>query len=415
MEQITPAPTAIASVDYLGHNYAWDENDLICTHKEITKQLADVQKKIRAETMKQPEKKDVKEKPLFGSKLRKCRGEEWQLRAEEKRLLRLQNALWRRIGHAVGAVALGNELVEPKSLNWQKECDVLWLFGPVYQSENSFEDDDDKTLVGDSTPSTPMSMSYPPSLACSPIASSPIELATANDNTRLGPATPYPIKPALKKPVEHSPIDDLLAYYACSMVLNNSRLSRRHTFPRDITPVTHKKSLRFNLDQVQVHYTPTHYSVQSTRNSARSVFPTRLTSNSQITTLGKEKPIVGKCDDFNQIFQRAKSQVETTGHFTLFDNDKRIVRSKSFLQSTKKTRTVPVKNAKVQGKAPSPKVERSPVKTERSRSTVKAERSESFLNNVVSDNVVSKATNLAANVADVMSWASSMIWDTTIY
>ena len=118
MEQTTPAPTAIASVDYLGHNYAWDENDLICTHKAITRQLSDVQKKIRAETMKQPEKKDVKEKPLFGSKLRKCRGEEWQLRAEEKRLLRLQNALWRRIGNAVGAVALGNELVEPKSLNW---------------------------------------------------------------------------------------------------------------------------------------------------------------------------------------------------------------------------------------------------------------------------------------------------------
>ncbi|CAG8659159.1 2232_t:CDS:1, partial [Paraglomus occultum] len=280
--------------------------------------------------------------------------------------------------------------------------------------------DDDKTLVGDSTPSTPMSMSYPPSLACSPIASSPIELATTTDNTRFGPATPYPIKPALKKPVEHSPIDDLLAYYACSVVLNNSRfnISRRHTLPRDITPVTQKKSLRFNLDQVQVHYTPTHYSVQSARNSGRSVFPTRLTSNSQITTLGKEKPIIGKCDDFNQIFQWAKSQVETTGHFTLFDNEKRIVRSKSSLQSTKKTRTVPVKNAKVQVKTPSAKAERSPVKTERSRSTVKAERSsvsESFLNNVVSDDVVSKATNLAANVADVMSWASSMIWDTTIY
>ncbi|CAG8488966.1 1537_t:CDS:2 [Paraglomus brasilianum] len=395
MEQITPAPTAIASVDYLGHTYAWDENDLICTHKEITRQLADVQKKIRAETMKQPEKKDVKEKPL-------------------------------RIGNAVGAVALGNELVEPKSLNWQKECDVLWLFGPVYQSENSFEDDDDKTLVGDSTPSTPMSMSYPPSLACSPTASSPMELATTIDNTRLGLATPYPIKPALKKPVEHSPIDDLLAYYACS-ILNSSRLNRvarRHTLPRDnITQVTQKKSLRFNLDQVQVHYTPTHYSVQSARNSGRSVFPPRLTSNSQITTLGKEKPIVGKCDDFNQIFQWAKSQVETTGHFTLFDNEKRIVRGKSSSQSTKKTRTVPVKNVKVQGKTPSAKTERSPVKTERSsikteRSTVKAERpsvSESFLNNVVSDNVVSKATNLAANVADVMSWASSMIWDTTIY
>ncbi|KAF9182862.1 hypothetical protein BGZ51_004377 [Haplosporangium sp. Z 767] len=49
----------------------------------------------------------------------------------QSQLRRMQNALWRRSSQSSLAKDVG--LVRPESLNWQKECDVLWLYGPLYE------------------------------------------------------------------------------------------------------------------------------------------------------------------------------------------------------------------------------------------------------------------------------------------
>ncbi|KAF8932514.1 hypothetical protein BGZ52_010014 [Haplosporangium bisporale] len=49
----------------------------------------------------------------------------------QSQLRRMQNALWRRSSQS--SLAKDVALVPPESLNWQKECDVLWLYGPLYE------------------------------------------------------------------------------------------------------------------------------------------------------------------------------------------------------------------------------------------------------------------------------------------
>ncbi|KAG0307310.1 hypothetical protein BGZ98_000591 [Dissophora globulifera] len=49
----------------------------------------------------------------------------------QSQLKRMQNALWRRSSQS--SLAKDVALVHPESLNWQKECDVLWLYGPLYE------------------------------------------------------------------------------------------------------------------------------------------------------------------------------------------------------------------------------------------------------------------------------------------
>ncbi|KAG0236261.1 hypothetical protein BGW41_000522 [Actinomortierella wolfii] len=48
----------------------------------------------------------------------------------QAQLRRMQNALWRRSSQL--SLAKDVALVQPETLNWQKECDVLWLYGPLY-------------------------------------------------------------------------------------------------------------------------------------------------------------------------------------------------------------------------------------------------------------------------------------------
>ncbi|KAF9133231.1 hypothetical protein BGW39_010248 [Mortierella sp. 14UC] len=50
----------------------------------------------------------------------------------QAQLKRMQNALWRRSSQS--SLAKDVALVRPESLNWQKECDVLWLYGPLYNA-----------------------------------------------------------------------------------------------------------------------------------------------------------------------------------------------------------------------------------------------------------------------------------------
>ncbi|CAG8689298.1 13076_t:CDS:2, partial [Dentiscutata heterogama] len=212
MEQPSITYSATQSVDYLGHTHNWSDTDVISSYKQVCRDLTACQEKCREESFNQ--KQQLKNpRPLVGLQQQRSSGKtigniskqlqqqkyESALRAEEKRLIRMKNALWRRMGSAVGCVGKGNKLVSPKALKWQKECDILWLFGPLYQPDNDpfMEDDDDKTLVG-----SPPGTCCPPSpifgaTSASPLPSS-FDLPTPPSSPQSSPSI-Y-IKPVLKKP-----------------------------------------------------------------------------------------------------------------------------------------------------------------------------------------------------------------------
>ncbi|CAH1757373.1 5263_t:CDS:2 [Entrophospora sp. SA101] len=281
MEQPSVTSSATRSVDYLGQSHQWSDTDVLYSYKEISSQLNACARKCR----------DEKEKERNISKQLQRRKELSALKADEKRLVRMKNALWRRMGPTLGVVAKGNKLVSPRTLKWQKECDILWLFGPLYQPDSDpfMDDDDDETLVG-----------------------SP-------------PATCF-----LKKPVEHDPLKDLISYACELMLLNNKndktaidnkfyekifnnrnyghgskayyynsndKLSSppEYYHQQEQQKPKKKKSIRFSRNLEQVHYTPTHYSIRPP--------PARLNANG---------------NDYHQIFARAKEQVKSTGKLQLF-------------------------------------------------------------------------------------------------
>ncbi|CAG8539711.1 11482_t:CDS:1 [Acaulospora colombiana] len=154
MEQPSVTLSATQSVDYLGQTHDWSATDVIYTYKEITRQLAACREKIREEneqkltapkapsSKQQP--KNVKEQAtrrqlahqqssspqsqqqrtpgnkVIGNISRQLQQQKHEsaLRAEEKRLIRMQNSLWRRMGPTVGCVGKGNKLVSPRTLKW---------------------------------------------------------------------------------------------------------------------------------------------------------------------------------------------------------------------------------------------------------------------------------------------------------
>ena len=151
MEQPSVTLTANKSVDYLGHSHDWSNDDVISSYKEISKQLDTVQEKLREEEQKSNDKKlrkssshskhlsqkaaqissQLQQQSQRGrsnnnnsatigniSKQLKQQKDGSALRAEEKRLIRMKNALWRRMGTTVGCVGKGNKLVSPKTLKW---------------------------------------------------------------------------------------------------------------------------------------------------------------------------------------------------------------------------------------------------------------------------------------------------------
>lgn len=126
---------------YLGQTHEWSGSDVISSYKEIRKHLYICQENLREEHEQKVQKKFRKNsshsKQLSQkaarqaqqsqrgrsenigsiSKQLKQQKEESALRAEEKRLIRMKNALWRRMGSSI-CVEKGNKLVPPKSLEW---------------------------------------------------------------------------------------------------------------------------------------------------------------------------------------------------------------------------------------------------------------------------------------------------------
>ncbi|CAG8593121.1 7105_t:CDS:1 [Ambispora gerdemannii] len=89
---------AAHTVDYLSHAYIWTEIDIVYAYVEVKKELAAFRSKCR----------EKHEKPL-----KKLQLEEW---LKEKRLLRQENSLWRRMG-----VVKSGRLVALRALN----CNLL--------------------------------------------------------------------------------------------------------------------------------------------------------------------------------------------------------------------------------------------------------------------------------------------------
>ena len=113
MEQLSISYTATKSVDYLGQSHKWSDSDAISSYKEICKQLDVCQEKLREEC-EQKAHRNLKKSSSYSelsaqqvSSQSKQRREEFALRAEEKRLIRVKNALWRLMGPS-----------SPKILKW---------------------------------------------------------------------------------------------------------------------------------------------------------------------------------------------------------------------------------------------------------------------------------------------------------
>jgi len=427
--------SANMSVDYLGQSHKWTDIDVISSYKEISKQLDACQEKLREEREQKGQRKLRKSSshskqlsqkaaqqaqqahrgrndnvPTIGnigniSKQLKQQKEESALRAEEKRLIRMKNALWRRMGPSVGCVGKGNKLVSPKSLKWQKECDILWLYGPLYQPDNDpfMEDDDDKTLVG-----TPPDTGCPPSPSLSPLSSSPI------------------IKPALKKPVEHDPLKDLISY-ACEVLANEKSLpKRRHTIP--IEPKQKKKSIRFSRNLEQVHYTPTHYTIRPISIPQPPPPQRRRMSNPFFTKMEEDLSCGKNVEQYEQIFAWAKEQVKSTGKLKLF-NENIDDEDDEFVMPPPLVKSIPRRSPSASPRSPN---RRSPAPPSSYTATANKKMSAYSKNSFVDQRhvtshvafgdsetaesgVVERCVNIASNVKDVVSWCGSMLWNSTVF
>ncbi|GBC01342.1 hypothetical protein RclHR1_04150006 [Rhizophagus clarus] len=131
----------------LGQTHKWTDSDVISSYKKTCKQLDICQKKLREEREQKGQRK-LRKSPSYSknlsqkaaqqsqqpqrggrnddvvmirnienvSKQSKHQEEESALRVEEKRLIRMKNALWRRMGPLVGCVGKGNKPVSTKTL-----------------------------------------------------------------------------------------------------------------------------------------------------------------------------------------------------------------------------------------------------------------------------------------------------------
>ncbi|KAI8369559.1 uncharacterized protein BYT42DRAFT_584877 [Radiomyces spectabilis] len=99
-------------VDYLAHE--WTSKDIIQAHHETRKKVTKAKMKLAMASARETNRIQ-------------------NLRAEARRLERYQNAVWRQmtrrcISHLGGT----NPMVDPSEINWQKEADITWLYGPLY-------------------------------------------------------------------------------------------------------------------------------------------------------------------------------------------------------------------------------------------------------------------------------------------
>ncbi|OZJ02234.1 hypothetical protein BZG36_04551 [Bifiguratus adelaidae] len=149
-EGVTTAIEADHCVDYLSH--IWDTFDLLSTFHRTRHQLRYHQYRYRqgpaemqrcrtqtvtptAEMAWLPSSLETADSPRVNSR----KGRSNRLRhysEEEYRLHRLENALWRQMSRrCTKNLGAQNPLIHPRTINWHKDADVTWLYGPLYENK----------------------------------------------------------------------------------------------------------------------------------------------------------------------------------------------------------------------------------------------------------------------------------------
>ncbi|CAG8433363.1 1572_t:CDS:1 [Diversispora eburnea] len=310
------------------------------------------------------------------------------------------------------------------------------------------DDDDDKTLVG-----SPPATCCPNSPSFGPI-SDHFDVSSGVSTPSGSP--PSYIKPALKKPVEYDPLKDLISY-ACEMLLdstntNGGKKIRRHSNANPMEVKQKKKSIRFSRNLEEVHYTPTHYTMRPSpppnpiparRRMSNPFFCKAEEENMYYNGLGINKSADG-C--YEQMIAKAKEQVKYTGKMSLpFAKDgswiggnlpddeddefvmppvPQLVRSAPRPISRSKSRGMPQRRsantmppthtAAFSRKLVSPS--NIAIGTPRNAIQFKHVTNKNFDDHETGESgVVERCVNIASNVKDVVTWCSSMLWNSTVF
>lgn len=220
------------TVDYFSHQ--WEALDLGCASLELKRQLAETRRKLLSVQDQLDSQHDALRQWGLGIPTTKAFSslskEKNRLLSDEYRLCRLENVGWRQ--HA----AQHGLKIDPIDINWQKNSDVIWLYGPLFRRDDN-DIDFEKRLAGVST-------------------------TTTHPNHHHHHDTNMALKPALKKRSETKEeyVEKLLGKAAFKKV-------KRRSFPADHTTTmmdfdmieqhdvtTKKRTLRFKPDVLEYIY-----------------------------------------------------------------------------------------------------------------------------------------------------------------
>ncbi|KAI9289828.1 hypothetical protein BC943DRAFT_312706 [Umbelopsis sp. AD052] len=220
---------AYICVDYLSHD--WDLDDLIFAHSQTRQQLSQTAALLSApESLENPR-------------------EQQRLVGERSRLRRFENTLWRQISlRCTSGLGSSNSKINPVSINWQRDNDITWLYGPLYRKD----DDDDNfemrhaTADGLLTPSTQSSATgySSPSVSClSPATSTSSSFDTLDEvASKLKPVLKRTTAPGLL-------IDWSLRHPNGNTATKDFQEPVRHqSWPREV--------VHFNPDVIEVQFLP---------------------------------------------------------------------------------------------------------------------------------------------------------------
>ncbi|CAO3644173.1 unnamed protein product [Mucor fragilis] len=192
---------ACVCIDYLSHE--WSSTDLIQAHRELQRQKSKTQFNIITKqhtgTLKELKKLSI----------------------ERNKQIRYQNAIWRQMARScTKRLSHSNQMIHPSTVNWQKESDVTWLYGPLYMPP------DEPATSSDKETNTHPSLSF---------------------NTNYYPTnkTLDSLKPVLKKNTSTSSILLQKDYW---------RINDRHW--SKCVSESGKQSVRFNPDITEVKFLP---------------------------------------------------------------------------------------------------------------------------------------------------------------
>ncbi|RGB44047.1 hypothetical protein C1646_808827 [Rhizophagus diaphanus] len=158
MEQPSVTYSDAQSIDYFGQSHNWTDTDIISSYKKICKQLDICQEKLKIQKGQRKFKKSYSHSKQLSqkavqqaqqsqrernvnvvtighigntSKKLKQQKKEPVLFTEERHLIRMKNALWRRMGPSVGCIGKGNKLVSPKTL----KCSSQYQRNDIYSDQ----------------------------------------------------------------------------------------------------------------------------------------------------------------------------------------------------------------------------------------------------------------------------------------